>query len=161
MPRPQVVWLLYNSQLSIPLRWNQHTISGMDVASIAWTCLLRSNPKMMLHSAIIIDTMLARTPNILAGDFELSVVGMSPGIAKKETFAAKSTVAWHVLSRMRYASFREWKAYNYDLHLPTWHDFSHEWLEDDLAHDLISEGLVESLEPLQRNVEEEQWYKPP
>lgn len=48
---------------------------------------------MMLHSAIIIDTMLARTPNILAGDFELSVVGMSPGIAKKETFAAKSTVA--------------------------------------------------------------------
>lgn len=47
----------------------------------------------MLHSAIIIDTMLARTPNILAGDFELSVVGMSPGIAKKETFAAKSTVA--------------------------------------------------------------------
>lgn len=73
----------------------------------------------MLHSAIIIDTMLARTPNILAGDFGLSVVGMSPGIAKKETFAAKSTVAWHVLSRMRYASFREWKAYNYDLYLPT------------------------------------------
>lgn len=75
----------------------------------------------MLHSAIIIDTMLARTPNILAGDFELSVVGMSPGIAKKETFAAKSTVAWHVLSRMQYAqaSFREWKAYNYDLYLPT------------------------------------------
>lgn len=59
------------------------------------------------HWPIIIDTMLARTPNILAGDFGLSVVGMSPGIAKKETFAAKSTVAWHVLSRMRYASFRE------------------------------------------------------
>lgn len=73
----------------------------------------------MLHSAIIIDTMLARTPNILAGDFELSVVGMSPGIAKKETFAAKSTVAWYVLSRMRYASFREGKAYNHDLYLPT------------------------------------------
>lgn len=98
------MWLLLNYQLSVLFRWDQHTISRMDVASIAWTWLLKSIPIMMLHSAIVMDTMLARTPNTPA-DGSLSG-SMIPGTAKKETFAAKSTVACHVLSRMRHASFR-------------------------------------------------------